>query len=440
MKELFIFILMIISPYFLVNCVEIKNADVVFKKWLEMQERYSVDASLQETAKLINDALFTNFRKKYEEEIFVFRAIYPFLNIVTDGCVNEYGHEFRAPISANFIKNLSMIYFLIEHDMPGFIKFLETTGFSSAQNVQNEQYWDSTDIILKNNLLINLLFAVQNERKREELAFGVANRFFEYCFSAETFCDFQRLLLDKNLYPITRMLYSVIWYNLAGCGWKNWCFESLKVLKERFADGHQIVYIAGGSDIYQLIKAGIYNIKVIDPQLPSQPKYYADEWSWIISGAGIDSGIGDKIIFNNAGKKIIMERVDFQVDGTTFDARIATGQIITLPHSISTWNILDEKGSKLGTYILDRRFVSQDDFIPRDKTTFLMSFNELFYITLPDFMGGWGIEPSKFQEGLEIVVKQLHRPVTKQMLYNMRMANLLNTSDFKFISLGTCIN
>ena len=101
---------------------------------------------------------------------------------------------------------------------------------------------------------------------------------------------------------------------------------------------------------------------------------------------------------------------------------------------------MDEEGKILGSYVLERRFVTQADFTTAADKTFLMSFNELFYVTLPDFMEGWGIEPAKFPEDLNIVIKQLRRPVSKKMMCNMRIADLLNTTDFKFISLGTCIN
>jgi hypothetical protein len=422
-------------------CAETKSAEVVFKKWTEWQHIFKADKNIEEMAMLVDDSFLPRFKQKYELNLSLLRYSSPFLSVITDGQINEYGHNITSPVPIAFLQNLKTIYSLIQSDMSGFVNFLKKSNFVAPAVVRSEADGSSHDVIEKDNALFELLFAQQNDEQKEEFLFATASRFFEYCFSEKTFPEFQRLLLTKELYPIARLLYAVTWFRLAGSGWKNWSAESLQILKEKSDQGHQIVYIAGGSDIFQMLKAGVYNIKNIDPQLPSQPKYYADGWTWLIRGDGANNGIGDNLVLtNNEGKKIIMQRTDYQEDGTTFNVRIATGQVITLPHSTTTWNIFDEDGGRLGAYVLERRFVKQEDFIKASDKTFLMSFNELFYISLPDFMDGWGIEPNKFSDDLNIVIKQLRRPVSKKMICNMRIADLLNNSDFKFISLGACIN
>lgn len=421
---------------------ENKSVEVVFKKWTEWQHIYSADQSVEDMAKIATDDSFVaRFKQKYESSLSLLRHSSSFLSVVTDGHINEYGHEIGSPMPPAFFKNLNTMYSLIQNDMSGFVDFLKKSNFVTSMVVRDEADVSSHDVIEKDNALMELLFAQPNEEQKEQLLFAVANRFFEYCFSEKTFPEFQKILLTKELYPIARLLYAATWFRLAGSGWKNWSAESLKMLKEKSDQGHQIVYIAGGSDIFQMLKAGVYNIRNIDPQLPSQPKYYADGWTWLIRGDGVNNGIGDNLVLvNNEGNKIVMQRADYQEYGTTFNARIATGQVITLPHSKTTWNILNAEGKQLGSYVLERRFVTQDDFKTAADKTFLMSFNELFYVSLPDFMDGWGIEPAKFSDDLNIIIKQLRRPVSKKMVCNMRIADLLNTTDFKFISLGTCIN
>lgn len=423
-------------------CAENKSAEVVFKKWTEWQHIYNADCNIEDMAKLaVSDDFVSWFKQKYESNLSLLRHASSFLSAVTDGQINEYGHQIVAPISPDFAKNLGLIYALLQNDISGFVGFLKKSNFVTPAVVRSEADVTSHDVIEKDNALIDLFFVQPNEEQKEEFLFATANRFFEYCFSESTFPEFQKLLLNKEMYPVARLLYAVAWFRLAGSGWKNWSAESLKALKEKNEQGKQIVYIAGGSDIFQMLKAGVYNIKNIDPQLPSQPKYYADGWSWLIRGEGSTNGLGDNLVLvNNEGKRIIMQRIGYQEKGTTFNARIATGQVITIPHSTTTWAILDEDGKQLGSYTLERRFVTQDDFKTASDKAFLMSFNELFYISLPDFLDGWGIEPTKFSDDLSIIVKQLRRPVSKKMICNMRIADLLNTTDFKFISLGTCIN
>ncbi len=421
---------------------ETKDAEVVFKKWNEWQHIFSADKNIEEMAKNAADDLFIfRFKQKYEANLALLRHASSFLSIVTDGQINEHGHEIGLPVPPAFGKNLNAMYSLMQNDMPGFIEFLKQLNFATPAVVCDEADVSSHDVIEKDNALMELFFAQPSDEQKEQFLFAVANRFFEYCFSEKTFPEFQKMLLRKELYPIAHLLYAVMWFRLAGSGWKNWSAESLKMLKEKSDQGHQIVYIAGGSDIFQMLKAGIYNIKNIDPQLPSQPKYYADDWAWLIRGDGQNNGLGDNLVLvNNEGIKIIMQRVEYKEDGTTFNVRIANGQVITLPHSKTTWNIFNESGKQLGSYIVDRRFVTQDDFKPAADQALLISFNELFYVSLPDFMDGWGIEPAKFSDNFNIVVKQLRRPVSKRMVCNMRIADMLNTTDFKFISLGTCIN
>jgi hypothetical protein len=189
-----------------------------------------------------------------------------------------------------------------------------------------------------------------------------------------------------------------------------------------------------------MLRSGVYRIKNIDPQLPSQPVYYANGWEFIIRSAEADGGIGDKIILPFPEGTLIMERTGFNLTGQTFKARLNNDSIIEIPRSITTWTISKESGEVVGSYELDRRFCSQEDFNPTADETLLMSFNELYFISLPNFLNGWQIEPNKFPEDLDIIIKQLRKPVTRNMVFNMRIASLLNAADFKFIALGTCIN
>lgn len=413
----------------------VKTAEEVFKKWTSWQQ-IMPDRPLNEIAKEIDDNFLVEFKKQYEKNITLLAPVTPFLKTITRGHIHEYGYHLSTPLDMELKENLVGLFDILQSDVGGFIDVLRKTNFLSPETVVIEERGElSHNTIEKYNSLYQLIFAHSNEIIHQQYLFSLANRFYEYCFSQKTFLEFEKLLLNKASYPITRMLYSVIWLNLAGNGWKHWHEESLKILKARADQGHKMVYIAGGSDLYQLVRSGIYHIKNIDPQLPSQPKYYADDWSFVLQG-----DINDQIIFNFDNKHIYMVRTGFERPGTTFKVRIATGEVLEIPHSITTWTFFDADHTKLGEYVLERRFCEQSDFVHEPGKTLIMSFNELYFIALPNILNGWNIEPSHFDDDCSIVIKQLRNPVTKQMIVNMRIASLLNATDFKFIALGTCIN
>ena len=273
----------------------------------------------------------------------------------------------------------------------------------------------------------------------QELLFTLANRFFEFCFSSQTAPLFQKLFLNKQDQAIVRMMYAVMWEKLAGTGWKHWHKETLNALTQATNNGKTIVYLAGGSDIYQMIAHGVYSINIIDPQLPTQPKYYADQWDWLIkNNQSIDAGLDDTIVFNELN--LVMKRTRYHETGDIFSMLLSNGSYIYLAQSITEWTLLDFEEKILGTITFQRRPTCQKDFELDEKKTFLMSFNELYFVALPQNLGGWGIEPAHFSQEFTMVIKQLRKPVTKATIGAMRNASLLNASDLKFIDLGTCVN
>lgn len=438
-KKSLLALLLLVTPLLLSTTEKqfsgiVKPAEEVFKKWLSWQH-IMPDHNLSERGALLDDEFVKAFKAIYEKNAYTLSPMEVLLDALTASHIGQQGYVLRAPMSEPLKENVLELYKLIDTDMPKFIGLMsELVRMSRLEAVNNQ------NDIERFNALIQLLFAHKDEIVQTEQVFAVSNRFVEYALGQDTFPQVEKSLLNTDHYPILRMLYAVAWQNLAGNGWKHWHENSLKALKEKADQGNQIVYIAGGSDLYQMIKAGIYNIKNIDPQLPSQPKYYADDWQFIVRGNTPDGGIGDSIIFKFPDNPIIMERTSFKLHGITFKARLATGDIIELPQSTTTWALYDIHRNKLGEYVLERRFCEQTDFVADENKTLLMSFNELYFIALPAFLNGWNIDPSRFNQDLSIVVKQLRKPVTKQNIVNMRISTLLNATDFRFIALGTCIN
>jgi len=303
------------------------------------------------------------------------------------------------------------------NNMPSFIDYLKNNGFEDKQLNKKEQEAGYLNIIAKNKRFMQTLCINNTKATELETLFAIANRFFEYCFSPATWPLFYKILKTPIDYPIARLIYSTMWYNLSGDGWRNWHSATLKTLQKKCAQGDYVTYIAGGTDIYQLLDYGIYNIKIIDPMLPTQPKYYSQGWDWLIKGA-----IGDELTISTKHKKLLLRRNSYQETGTL---------------SVTDWQIFDQKtGIKIGTVTYDRRFCQQTDFLSKPGQHLLMSFNELYFLTTIDD-DNWGINPQKLPKDFILHIKQLRRTIDKKMLCNMRTAD---ASKFCFIRLGSSIN
>jgi len=339
------------------------------------------------------------------------------------------------------------LYGYLDNNIQGFLEYLKTHNFA-AENINNhEQEVSIFSTIDKYKLFMRSLYHGQEETAQNEYLFATANRFFEFCFDEKSFNYFHELLENQAYHPIARFLYSVMWFHLVGEGWKDWHQNCLDALKKEHDQKKRITYIAGGNDIYQLIKNGIYNIDIIDPMLPSQPDYYAEGWLWLIKS----HGLGDVLTFNFDNKSIIMKRAGYK-EFELFDAALSTGDTVKIRHSKTTWNVYDAGDSfdstkdntdtkknmkKLGTITIDRRFAKQADFVLTKKShnVLLLSFNEMYFVDAPESFGGWGIDTSVVKPETKIFVKQLRKPITKSTWAQLRKADV---APFSFILLGSC--
>lgn len=271
--------------------------------------------------------------------------------------------------------------------------------------------------------------ALHLSKKREEQMLALANYCFSFCFGAPSYQKFYAMINDSMQHGYVRLLYAVMWEHFVGRGWKDWHSVCLAALRAQADQGKRIVYIAGGNDIYQLLAHGIYNIDVIDPLLPSQPKYYAGGWLWLVK----KNGIGDKIVLNQL--HLMLRRLQ-HVDGALFPARLSTGQHVLLQASITAWGVFDHAtGKQLGAVVFKRRFARDDDFVMNDKQELLMSFNEFFFVNAPSALGGWGIHLDQVPATQPWFVKQLCAPLTVATIGRIRSVDRV---PFSFILLGSC--
>ena len=415
----------------------VKDARDVFKRWIQIQQVIP-DRDFASLTEQITPAFIEDFKTSYEINLPIINKQLPFLTTLSNGLIDQYGYQIRYPLDEFFVSNLQKIYQLADTDVAALLNFLDALKLFE----QTKTSGISNNLVDQCTGVTQLLFSGQTETSKVELMFNLANRFAEFAFGELFPTVTQRMLVDKSQHQKLRYLFSVIWQKLAGYGWKNWHETALNNLATHAANGKTVVYIAGGSDLYQLIKKGVYNIINIDPQLPSQPTYYTNDWEFLLNGE-----INDQIIFNDESTKIIMVRTSYKRTGKQFQATLANNKKVLLDESETIWNLYSPDGKNIGKYTLKRRYCNQNDFILQDNEVMLMSFNELHYICMPQNFGatapgnhGWGIDLTQLPSSFNIYVKQLRTPLSQSMLINMHTATMLNTVDLGYISLGSCIN
>ena len=394
--------------FLLINCLqaERKNATEVFRKWFDIQQVFDVvDLTAHSNSLDKENLLYLKDQENITLDFLTTIGLY--FNFFSNQQISNVWDTKSNLSEEKIVSNFKNLYKLFNSDIQGLVEYLKKQNFGTEKSTDVK---GAVSYVEEYKNLAQVLFFNKDPLVTENLLFTVGNKLFDYCFNTKTWPNFKSMLLDETQHEIAKFLYSVMWWNLAGSGWKNWSAQSLKYLKQRADDGCEVIYIAGGSDIYQLIKHGIYNIKIIDPLLPSQPKYYSEGWDWLIKGgavredpstssqlrhvgatasataAGFDGqagrtaggtfetseeyGIGDEIEFDFSDsspvrpdpstrlgcadvskgksefKKIIMKRESFKPSGQKFQARIVTGQMIDIQRSETVWGIYDLKLGK----------------------------------------------------------------------------------------------
>jgi hypothetical protein len=408
-----------------------KHETEIFGKWLAWQQIYH-DQTISNLKNDLSDNFVKIFKNHYEKNIIALKPLVPLLGVITNDSVGPDHFLIKPPLDEKIKNNLSTVYENIEHNVPAFIDYLIASGMCSP-TINKDEQTTAVDLTLeKYKAFARLLFAREDLFEENEYLIAFANRLFEYCYADATTSHYQKLLTTYELYPVVRFLNAISWYHLVGDGWKHWHANPLKALKDKAAQGNEIVYVAGGTDFYHLLRNGIYNITIIDPFYPTQVRFYSEGWNYLIA----EDGINNEIRFGPSCNSIKMKCVDYK-EGESFYCKLSNGQIISIKKSIITWNVFNQSNQQIGHVIINRRPINQDDFASIANKAFAISYDELTYIALPEILNGWGINPTLLPENLEFHVKQLRQPVKRDALCNMRVASLLNLSDVRFINLGS---
>jgi hypothetical protein len=327
------------------------------------------------------------------------------------------------------------------HDSGRFLKRLASSDWCSpVRNIQEEEQV-LQDTIKQYNTFFRLLFLQKNDDATHKIMFTVANVLFETCY-AKQFKRFSGYLNNPAQHQMARLAQSVIWQQLVGHGWRNWHGACLKQLVQAAKNAKEIVYVAGGNDMREILhallraKTRLFTIRSIDPMLQTQEDFYADGYTWLLDGGENDHGIGDSVTLTIDGREYHLVRTDYHEDGV-FTAKLATGVEQKLPLSTTTWQVRDQDGVVRGRVIFERRFCQQADFEHPKNRTVLLSFNEMYHVALPQDAGGWGISLDALPKDLRVLVKQLRKPVTLQVLKNLHQAE---KAPCYFMFLGSCSN
>ncbi|MCF7799774.1 hypothetical protein K9L05_04220 [Candidatus Babeliales bacterium] len=418
---LFLFLVLNIN----ISLCKTVDSEYVFKKWVQIQHVLS-DIDVRNMEDSLNVSRLQDLSDRYATNLHFFKTLIKFFNLKTNNNFEKMLFESQLSYDRQLKENISKIYELINKDFPAFIKFLKENGFSKINSSSEEEKININILEEKYNLLLTLLFIHQDPFKAEKIFFALGNKVFDYCFYPETFPQYKELITNKNFASIARLLISFLHKTLVSLGWRWWHQNCLQGIKAKTDNGAELVYIAGGCDIYTPIKEGIYNIRIIDPILPTQEQFYIPNYQWLVEPEVLKN-FDDKIEFIFDDKKIVLKRTEHKILGK-FKAKIQNNQTIEIPESVTTWIVQDYKTLKeLGKIVFERRFAKQRDFVIDKNKVILMSFTEILSAIekpIKTKFGiieqGWGIDVNKFDNNFSMYIKQLKLPVNKQILQNMQ--------------------
>lgn len=396
-----------------------KTEDEIFHKWKSWQYLYS-DQSIG-NPKFENDSV-----EKFQEmlpKLFLNRVEFLSLSEKDLSTLSN-----RKSAETKFKKSVTQVLSELDSNVAKFVFHLKNSKFTSKEINSIEEKTPATQLGSDYRKLLVAVFNVAG-KDDDQTMFALANRLFEYCFGKEHGAEFIKTLSEPENFPVARLFFATLWYRLSGDGWRVWHTQTLADLANESKAGKEVVYIAGGTDLYYLIKSGVRRIRIIDPIYPSQTKYYSEGWQYLV-----DCRANDTITFQEP--HIILRRNGCENQGSLQTDTLSDGQAYKIQKILVKWVMIDSKNQEIGHVIYERRFATQTDFSVRQNQVLLISFNELAYAT-DATIAGWGFDPDKWPNNIKIYVKQLRQPIGKTECANLKASS---QAAFSFIRLGTSID
>ncbi len=413
--------------------IEVKQDSQVLGKWFDFQRTVPVVLCQKVQADYDDATLDNYFLHYYRRNSKRLASFKPLLQQIVGSDVNL---ETSTALSDKARKTLRTLHTWADSDIPRLLGYIEKHYSLNEKELKKEEKAAVTTTINKYKTLFILLLGVEDAELTYNILFNFAGRLMLACFDPayKLHKDFTRYTTNLTLHPMARLCYSITWYYLVSEGWKDWSAESLKSLSHLSAQGKEMVYYAGGNDLAALLKHKVYTVTIIDPQLPTQDPFYAAGWQWLVKNKRKGNGIGDRVMLSTIDDDLYLQRMSYQEHGK-FEATLCTGKVVTLPKSTTVWQVRSKASTKvLGIITFHRRFCEQQDFDLKARQIPLASFNEMYFIAAPKWIGGWGIDVSQFSPSFAFYVKQLPYRATKRLLKSFSQGD---KDDFSFIVLGS---
>lgn len=302
--------------------------------------------------------------------------------------------------------DLKRLYTSLERSDSSFVRQLKP-NFSHTSLDKEEAASKHPVTLKKYHTALQSLFPLKNKSDQNQALFNAGNRIFTYCFSEKTFPHFNKLIQSAQHFPLVRFLHATMWTQFCDKGALHWSDECLRNLEELAHDGRTVTYIDGGYDIYQLLKHGIYNIHIINPAKFTPA--------------------------NSEVRKLHLHMTDKSTELVTL---IFGKNVITLKRTINRpgrrhrWAV-KVNGERKGTIAFEQRAVTQQDL--ESDNIILCSFRGMANMVKPQMAKGWNLYAGLLPADQKIYVKQLHKPVDKNTLMNLRVAETMNHIDLKFV-------
>ncbi len=405
----------------------------VFGRWLKDQRILS-DVPLSDIP--VDDSFISAFKEHLFRNATILSNYQEFIEFISAGNLSGDNCMVTKRIASPISIAITSLLSDLDHAPENFVDQLRMSALNSPQiNIQEEKN-SITDTITKHQLALRMLVSHKDPLVENKRLFSVGNRLVDYCFRSSTFHHYVDLYKDKKNYPILRFLNTAVWSTLVGEGWRHWHEDALLALQAAADSGKEIVYIAGGADLYQFLRLGIYNVTVLDPFYPTQDRYYSPGWDYLVSSNAKNKGIGDEIICGAECNNVRLIRSQTQ-EADYFYAKLSNEKIVKIRKNETRWDIVSEDGNLLGRFIFKRRPVEQEDLASDPKKVFVMSYDEMVYIAQPEIIEGWGTDPSKLDNDFSMIIKQFRNPIDKSFLQNIRIAAMLNIYELRFIKFAS---
>ena len=331
------------------------------------------------------------------------------------------------------VAQLRRLYRRMDQDLPGFLRWLRDgapVGTATPAAVARAHLDEDALVEWRKRYYTFVLALLDLHPDADQARLLLAERLLRFMVDDASHEAHGALIASATALPLAVMLCEATWKGLSSTGWRLWRWETLQALRRRSEAGQEVVYVAGGSDLFQLLVNGVRHLRIIDPMFPVQAPYYCLQWEFLIRGRFQNGGVGDRIVIApfsvrtptgiRKSPTLVLTRTAFRETGVIDAGKMNNGAVCRLATGETRWRVEADDGSPPGTLIFERRFVTQADLVPRPDRVLLVSFNELYFLITPHADDSWGIDPRRFAPGLQIYVKQLRRPMTVPELLRLR--------------------